>query len=144
MTYFDPWLAIRQHEGRVQATRENTARIASAYAFFDSHGWGEFAFPVMFDFGLTFIEQPCVGYAYALDGDQLVDLRFPRSHGGVYRWRKDVRGYYTGAWCFVVVETRSPHNIANVPALDPGYDLDHSFTFTGIALKDLPSDLLDH
>jgi hypothetical protein len=140
----NPWDSIRQHEADDRRHLENSARIASAYGFFSTTGWGEFAFEDCHIFGLTFIEEPSVAYGYSLDGDSLVDLRFPRAWGMVYRWKQDQRGYYVGAWVAIVVDTLSPATIADVPEDDPGYSLDHSFTFAGIALKDLPTHVLDY
>lgn len=141
---FDPWDSFRKHEANDRRHLENSARLAEAYGFFDTSGWGEFAFETCHKFGLTFIEEPVIAYGYSLDGDALVDLRFPRAWGMVYKWKQDVRGYYVGAWVAIVVDTLSPATIAAVPEDDPGYDLNHTFTFTGIALKDLPTDVLDY
>lgn len=140
---FDPWTGIRDNQARDRQVSENSARLAQAFGFFTTQGWGEFTFDKCYSFGLTFLEEPAIAYGYAIDGDALVDLRFPRSWGFVYRWRTDSRGYYTGAWVGIVVDTRSAADIAGVPTDEPNYSLDHTFTFTGVALKDLPTDLLN-
>ena len=138
---------MRPYERDEEAWRlqnaENAARLAIVRVMFDSAGWGEFQAPEIFDFGIRFLEEPCVAYGCAIDGDALVPLRYPRCTGGVYRWATDIKGYYTGAWCFFVVDTLSPANIANVPTEDPNYDINHYFTFSGVALKQLNDDFLD-
>lgn len=136
-----PFEALEQHRGRVEQIAENSARLAFSYAAFDSLGWGEFQVPTVVTFDVTFIERPYVSYAYSVDGDTLVKGRFPRAQGFVYKWRLDTKGFYTGCWVGFTVETQSP--FIDTDKDDPGYSLDHHFTFAGNAYKDLPSYLLD-
>lgn len=139
---YGPWQSFEQQRWTVEQHKENRARYASAYCRFNSTGWGEIAFPKCFEFGLTFTERPYVSYACSLDGDQLVDTRFPRSQGGVYKWKQDSRGFYTGAWCYAVVETQSPY-IPTTEA-EPKYSLEHDYTFNGLAFKALPDYLAEN
>jgi len=133
--------AIEQRRGILEAHRENTSRLAIAQCSFSTHGWGEFKVPEVAYFTSTFIARPSVSVGTSVDGDALVATRFPRVTAGVYRWLQDVRGFYTGAWVFFVVDTQSAFINTNRP--DPGYDLIHDLTFAGIAIKALPSHLLD-
>lgn len=134
----------RREEGAWrQRNNENVARLAVVRAQFSSAGWGEYDAEDMFEFGVSFLNEPTVGYGMALDGDTLVSLRYPRCTGGVYRWQTNTKDHYTGAWCFFVVDTRSPADIAGVPADSPNYDITHYFTFTGLAIKQLNEDKLD-
>jgi hypothetical protein len=144
MSRFNPWGHIVRREGEGRQHLENTARLAEAYGFFETTGWGEFAVEACHKFGLTFVEEPVVAYGYSIDEDELIELRYPRSFGFVYRWKQDTRGYYVGAWVAFVVDTLSPALIAGVPTEDPMYNLHHTFTFSGVALKDLPTDVLDY
>lgn len=134
--------ALEQRRGQLDAIRENTARLATAQMTFATHGWGEFKLPEVAYFGVTFIERPLVSYGVSVDGDALVPTRFPRVTAGVYKWLQDVKGFYTGAWVFFVVDTQSLF-IPTTVTTDPGYDLIHDFQFTGIAAKILPAHLLD-
>lgn len=145
MSPVDPgFQALEQRRQNLDAIRENTARLASAHLTFSTHGWGEFKLPEVAYFSCTFIEMPNVTTGVALDGDLLVPTRYPRVTAGVYRWLQDVKGYYTGAWVFFVVDTRSPYiPVAATATADPGYDLIHYFHFSGIAAKILPAHLLD-
>lgn len=138
-------MANTRHEAWREQVAENSPRLATVHVMYDTTGWGEFLEPKMFDFRLTFIEEPAVTHGYALAPDQdLVALRYPRAWGGVSRFDTDERGYYSGAWCFMICETVSAvQGIQNVPAKDPGYVINHYFTFTGIAIKDLSEDLFD-
>lgn len=138
----NPFEALENRRQRIQQVAENSARLASSYATFTSTGWGEFRQTTVTRFNLTFITKPIIAYSYEIDGDALVDTRFPRSHGFVYKWQQDSRDYYTGCWVAFVVDTRNPY--ITTAELDPNYDLVHHFTFTGIALKDLPAYLLDN
>lgn len=136
------WLNLESQRADTRRNNENSTRDANAYARFTTTGWGEIAFEECFEFGLTFIEEPYVACSMSLqDGDKLIEGRFPRASGGVYRWKKNHRGYYVGAWLFVTVETSSPNIYTS--ELDPGYELDHSFIFAGMAMKDLPDYLAE-
>jgi hypothetical protein len=140
---FNPWRALQAHEARVRQVVGNSARLATAVGFIDTNGWGEFQNEDVIEFGVTYIEEPAMSYGYAIDGDDLVDLRFPRAWGGVYAWDRDTRGFYTGAYVFLIVDTKSVEDIADVPTEIPSYHLNHYFTFSGIAMKTLPDDLLN-
>jgi hypothetical protein len=122
---------------------QNSARPATVQARFDTHGWGEMviALPVMFD--CAFIDRPVVSYGYALDGDALVALRYPRACGGVSSWVSDEKGFTIGAHVFLIVDTMSPTPLAGVPPVSPDYDIDHHFVFTGMALKTAEMELFD-
>lgn len=140
----NPWLDQQRQREWVNQHAENSGRLAQAWGVFDSKGWGEKAFKRCFNFDLSFIEPPVVAYGFELDGDTLIDTRFPRCSGGVYRYKTNSRGFYTGAWCFVTVSTQDyyvPLSGEPEAAKDPKYDISHWFTFTGIALKDLGSDV---
>ena len=153
--------ALEQRRAEIAKTNENSARYASSFVTFKTHGWGEFVSPDAQRFTTTFTRQPSVSHGLALDGDTLVDGRFPRVTAGVHKWLRDSDGHYTGAWLFFVVETMGMQfqrtyslgqsdgtsvGLVNVPVPipdDPMYDLVHSFTFTGIAMKAVPAHLLE-
>jgi hypothetical protein len=153
--------AQEQRRGQMEAVRENSARYASAYVSYRTTGWGEFMAPDCQRFTTTFVKRPSVSHSCSLDGDELVDGRYPRITAGVHKWLQDDRGFYTGAWLFFVIETMGlqsqqvfvqnadadntvglvavPHPIA----ADPNYDIVHDFTFTGVAMKAIPAHLLE-
>lgn len=153
-------IAAEMRRRQVMDVSENGARYASSFITFTTHGWGEFQSPDAQLFDTTFIKVPSISHSFYVDGDSLVDGRFPRVTAGVYRWVQNERGHYTGAYVFFVVETTglqmqpiyvlptaADGNVALVSAKvpvppDPNYDLVHSFTFTGVAMKTLPSSAL--
>lgn len=118
--------------GRVEQTRENSARHAICYTQVATLGMGEVLVETVLPFDCTFVEQPRVAYGFSLDGDLLVDGNFPSSSGGVWKWQQDHREYYLGAYVYFVISGG-----------DGNLDLIHDFTFTGIAIKDLPEHLLE-
>lgn len=134
--------ALEQRRGRLDAIRENSSRLATCQLSFKTHGWGEFKLPKVTYFTSTFVTRPFMASGVSIDGDALIATRFPRVSAGVYRWLQDIEDYYTGAWVYFVVDTRSPF-ISTTVATDPGYDLIHDMQFTGIAIKQLPAHLLD-
>lgn len=131
---------MERHRARIEQTRENSTRLAQAYATFDSSGTGEYRAPQVIEFGCTFLDRPVVTYGFSLDGDELVANRFPRCTGGVYRWVRDKDGRYVGAYALVVVDGG---DTSITVAQDPPYNLTHDFVFTGIAMKNLPTHLLE-
>lgn len=152
--------ALEQRRGQLTAQAENSSRYASAYVSFQTTGWGEFQSPDCQRFTTTFISRPSVSHSFSLDGDTLVDGRFPRVSAGVHRWLQDDKGFYIGAWLFFVIETVGLQDkplyvmstafdgqvptvkmTAPIPA-DPNYTLIHDFTFTGVAMKAIPSETL--
>lgn len=136
-----PWFDQERHRSWLNQQAENSGRLAQAYAKFSTTGWGETAFENGFTFELSFIEPPVVAYGFEIDGDTLVDTRFPRCSGGVYKFRTNSKGFYTGAWCMVTVDTKSP--FITTTEDEPNYTIYHWFTFTGIAIKDLGSQVTD-
>lgn len=137
----DPFLALDRHRRLRQSVEENSTRLAQSYAVYTTTGWGEFKDPTVINFSCTFIEEPMVSHGYSLNGDLLVSTRYPRAFGFVFKWRQDNRDFYTGAWVATVVETQSYYIPTTV--LDPAYSIDHTFIFSGIAIKDLPTHLLE-
>jgi hypothetical protein len=154
--------ASELRRGQLDAIRENTSRLAVCQTSYETHGNGEFKLPTCTYFTCTFVTRPHIAAGLSVDGDALQPHYFPRVTVGVYRWLTDVKGYYTGAWVFFVVSTRDPCWLGNTsvsrsvkartayvgsnydPCADPGYDLIHDLQFTGIAIKELPSHLLDN
>ena len=75
--------------------------------------------------------------ALGLDPDDVVPL--PHCTPYVTEWDQDERGFYVGAWVAVVVSF-GPLDTVDIGA-QPG--IEHHFTFSGIAIKDIPIDLDD-
>jgi hypothetical protein len=138
---FNAYHTLDAQNSMREALRENSGRLAFAYGMVETIGWGEVEIATCIDFEVSFIEQPIVSYGFSLDGDELVDTRFPRCSGGVTRWRQNGNDHYVGAWVFVTVDTKSPY--ISTTENEPNYTIDHSFTFSGIALKSVSPYLAD-
>lgn len=128
--------------------RQNSARLATAWATFRSTGQGGMEFEDRCDFGLTFIEKPRVAYGSFLDLDALGELidheagetpPMPSVSGFVTDWDVDARGFYVGAWVACAVRFDA------LDAVDATVmvEVQHDFTFTAVAMKDLPMDESD-
>lgn len=161
---YDPFLstnpivtALTQHRGRIEQVRENTARTAESYATFVTQGLGQFVLADAAIFGCTFIDRPAVAYGCSLsedaDGSDVltpIEGNVPRGSGLVVKWIKDANNYYTGAYVVLVIdapdapvqEAGSTTTPVIEPISAPSYVLEHDFTFTGIAIKDVPESLL--
>jgi hypothetical protein len=142
--------ALQRQRGQVEAIRENTSRQAWSYAHLLTYGAGQFTTPEPQMFGCTFIKQPDVAVGLVVISAQpdpgpinnlytgAVMMSFPGLPGsvvypqvtaGVASWITNDRGYFIGAHLFAVIE-----DVFSGSGL---LDLDHSFTFSGVAIKDL-------
>lgn len=122
--------AMENRRGYIEQLRENTSRQAQSFNFVQTTGIGEIRLPTALTFICTFVERPAVAYGWTVESD-LPDGPLPTSTGGVYGWVVDARGFYLGCYVYVVVGG------AGRPVIQ------HDFTFSGTATKDLPEHLLD-
>lgn len=123
--------ALERRRGYIEQLRQNTSRLAQSYNSVSTNGNGMLRLKTVVTFNCTFLEQPVVHYGSVLQSD-LIEDDYPKTHGTVYDWQTDEKGFFIGAWVYVVVEADQDY-----PAIL------HNFTFTGIAMKDLPDYLLD-
>lgn len=102
------WNGLEDQRGRNEQIEENSARYAWATTEYTTTGLGQLVEPTMFDFGMEFVARPAFMWGAALDSENDVQLPFvtadlPTFSCGVYQWRQNQKGAYTGAWCFFVV-----------------------------------------
>lgn len=118
--------------------RENKGRLAHAYARFKTVGNGTFEFDARVDFGMTFVERPFIACGWQIDETADDSETYPHATGFVTNWDTTEREHYVGCWVAVTV---SPPYLGEVVEEFPEYRVWHDFTFSGIALKDIPYDL---
>lgn len=127
--------------------RENSARLALAFARFETTGQGTLQFEERVDFGLTFIEEPFITYGCQIDMDDLADQldldedetpTLPQATGYVTEWDTDDRGFYTGAWVAATVYDPTGKIPTSVDIA-----IDHHFSFQAVGMKDIPLDVTD-
>ena len=144
---------LEQRRAHIEQTRENSARLARAYATHRTTGWGEILVDTPVQFGCTFLKPPAVTSGMVLISSQTgneaepVTNRFPRVNAGVWKWQQDVHDYYTGAYLFFVVETvgfQMTGGYFPYTSSDPGYVIDHHLLFEGVSYKDFNVALLDY
>lgn len=135
--------------------RENSARLAQAYATFQSKGLGTYEMKRRVRFGLSFLQRPYMSYgsyadmqdnrdAYIPDNDLLEDepeFQLPVCSGFVTEWDLDERGLWVGAWIAVKVYLH-PDEWPD-PETAPKPEIEHHFTFSGLAMKDFPMEAED-
>lgn len=136
MASTDIFSAFIERERFRRTVDENSAKVAIYSNEVTTSGWGEIDLEDCIVFDSTFIERPTVSYGCAVDEVELIDNEYPRPFGFVRDWKQDQNGFYRGAWVTVVVDG-PPY----LPPVSSGYDLVHSFVFTGIALKPIREDL---
>lgn len=127
-----------------QRHHENRARLAHAYSRFTTEGVGTVEFEDCIDFGLTFVERPFIAVGHQIDMEHVRDLfdagsdedvYLPQVTGYVIDWDMTDRDHYVGCW--VAVSVSVP--IETVDGSYPMVKIHHDFTWSGIALKDIPS-----
>lgn len=141
-----------QRREEIERHAENSPRLAQAYAEMETEGQGSFEFEERVDFGLTFIEKPIPSYGLEFDIDEWANqlegtygeidkmVPLPLTSGYVSAWDIDDRGFYIGCW--LAVRVHLPLDEWELsPELMPV--VQHFFTFTAIAMKDVPIDLRD-
>lgn len=136
MASTDLFSSFLEREQFQRTVRDNSAKLAIYSDEVTTSGWGEVDLEDCIVFDSTFIERPTVSYGCAVDEVELIDGEYPRPFGFVRDWKQDQNGFYRGAWVSVVIDG-SPY----IAPSSPGYDLVHSFVFTGIALKPIREDL---
>lgn len=148
MSTFDLGFEAEKRLAEKDAIRENSARLASAYAAYRSTGQGSKEFEKRADFGLTFVERPFVAYSAIIDLDELGellnidekdDIPMPLVSGMVTEWDVDERGFYIGAWVGCRVHFPPEDGVP----LDAKVRVEHHFTWQAIAMKDIPLDVRD-
>lgn len=139
---------LEERRAEIEQHAENSARLAEAFAKFDTQGQGSVEFNERVDFGLTFVEDPFVHYGAEIDLDALDDALgneagamppLPLCSGFVTKWDQDDRGFYVGCWTAVRVWFPYESNVS----LNIGVPVKHHFTFKAVAIKDVPLDLRD-
>ena len=133
----NPMQALQTRQALVNQTAENAGRNAVYEATCLSSGSGHFLQPDAVMFDATFVQQPQIYYGHYVDGKQFLTTGIlPTISGGVYKWVQDVRGFFLGAQVYyAVLDTGVPGASAVI--------VEHHFTFSGIAIKDVAPDLLD-
>lgn len=127
----DAWRALEGHRSRIAQYDENATRAARIYARYTTNGMGTLAEENVFGFDVAFLDMPIFNYGAALgDGLSLSDALadYPTYACGVYKWRIDGNGYYTGAWCWFATSAGA--------SVDPAtFSMDFLLSFSGVASK---------
>jgi hypothetical protein len=106
------WQGIEQRRAQVEQVQENSSREGHAYATYEGTFLGDLKVPTVFNFGTAFQEMPIFTFGSSLVEDV---GNLPLCIAGVYRWRQDANGYYTGAYCHFYIgnlsSSDSPSNV---------------------------------
>ena len=127
---------------------ENKGRLAFASHRVSTQGQGTVEFEDVVSFGLTFVERPFVATGFQIDMDQArealdvgdkEDIFLPQVTAYVTEWDKTERDHYVGAW--VAVSVTYPQSELADYRVDAQVKISADFTFSAIAIKDVPYDL---
>lgn len=137
---------IEQRRSDIDRHAENSARLAFAYAKFETTGQGTIEFPKRAPFDLTFIEEPFFSYGHEINLDDWAELLgmdvddptvppLPVISAFVTEWDRDNNDMWVGAW--LAVSVYFPNISTIIVPLDAQPYIQHHFTFQGIAMKDV-------
>lgn len=119
--------------------RENQARDAITIVRIETTGAGGTILPDAVNFDTAYVERPAVTCGCSIlsaDADSLP----PLCSAGVYRWVTNERGFYTGAYVFVRVETPDALVIEHTIVIaGPAYKVLGDRATMGLDLLDLES-----
>lgn len=127
---------------------ENKGRLAFASHRVSTRGQGTVEFEDVVSFGLTFVERPFISTGFQIDMDDTRDsigagvadnIFLPQVTAYVTDWDKTERDHFVGCWVAVCV-TYPPRDVSDYSA-ESQVTVHHDFTFSAIALKDVPVDL---
>lgn len=140
-----------QRRAEAHRHHHNSARLAFAYAKFETRGQGSLEFEDKADFELTFTEEPYVTFGFEIDLDEWAEVLgmdvddaaippLPVVSGFVTHWDRDRNDLWVGAWCAVSVYF-PPGDIVVPPEALPR--IQHHVTFSAIAMKDVDPEVTD-
>lgn len=137
----DPFEAFLDREEYISQVAQNSGKVISRYGRVQTAGYGleHFSRPIEFDY--AFIEQPAVAYGFALTDPDVIEAMdtgsFPFCSGFVRKWQIDGKGLYRAAWVTVITQSVEYDDTGSA------FRVDHSFTFTGRAIKAVLPDYAD-
>jgi hypothetical protein len=136
--------ALTSADSDKAATRENAARHAFAEMSYVSTGVGQQRVGKAMRFPIVFRESPQVATASATI--KLPDPKLwhdPVGTGGVYAWLRDGNGNYIGAKIWVRVDIH-PVDDSSTETPPAKVSTKHYFTFSGMAIKSVPTSGVDN
>jgi len=116
--------SLEARSGYLESVSENSARVARVSLVYQSTGHGEVKVEKAVKFPIHFIQEPSLTAGRVLAGGDLVPGKFPNADAGVWRWERDDRGFYVGAYLYFVVDSNGQ-----------AYRMNHHVTFEGDSLK---------
>lgn len=100
---YQAWFSLEDRRSDVESQRENSARPALSTVTHDTTGTGHIVVEAPFRFDTSFTAEPAVvSGSYVVKGPG-TGWQQPMVNAGVYRWQRDGRGFYTGAYLYFVV-----------------------------------------
>lgn len=139
------WMDVVQAHQKRESHRENAAGFGTFYSTFESRGTGDLVPSEPLKFDLPMFDEPAMTHGLILRQSPDRDYyALPLATAGVYRWQRNRRGFYVGAYLYFHVECRVHDSVlqeleaagqdsSSLPVARPV--LLHHFVFAGSSYK---------
>lgn len=120
---------------------ENAARLAQSRLTSKTTGAGYIVEKAPQFFDCSFVEEPSFTSGAVLNAPPNAAFAYPICNAGVYKWERNQKEHYIGAYMYYVVQIL-PIDEDEIPAKAPSATITHHLLFQGIAIKDLPENVM--
>lgn len=120
---------------------ENAARLAQSRLTAKTTGAGFIVEKTPQYFNCSFVEEPSFTSGAVLNAPPNASYAYPICNAGVYKWERNDKDHYIGAYMYYVV-TINALDADEIPAKAPSATITHHLLFQGIAIKDLPENVM--
>lgn len=136
--------SLSRQRDREHQFRENAGRQATAYVTYTTTGVGDTVLDSALALDTKFVEEPSVSTGVQMTRPPNNDyFQLPRATAGVYRWQRDDRGFYVGAFLYFAVDCPvHPEFFFDQSLPEPKPRLIHYLRFTGLSYKQIGGDAM--
>lgn len=134
---------LNRQRDRERQFAENSGRQATAYVTYTTEGAGDIVLDGALGFSTEFVEEPALATGVVLNKPPSEKFLMPRTTAGVYRWERNERGFYIGAFMFITVDIPPRPGHEGDPSLPKAKArLIHHFFFTALSYKQVGGDAM--
>lgn len=131
MSFYDLFVAQADRTARIEAQRDNAARLGFSQHRIQSTGFGSVRRTSPIRFSVAFLEEPFFTQGATLVSRDEELESDPFGVSGVYQWDRNPKGHYIGAYVYLNVVT------GDFLSGSGSVRMIHNLLFQGMAYKDL-------